>query len=256
MLSKLMKYDLKSMFKVFIPLWAALVVVSLINRFTIRMTEYDAPQVISMMLYVFLFSAVLIVAVVLIIMRFYNGLLKDEGYLMFTLPVKPWQLVTSKCLTASIVILLSLIIGAGSVLLVAVDAEVLWEIRHFFAEIAPYWTGDMTLAVVLGVLLMFASIVASVTHVYASLAIGHLANHHRIGWAVAAYIGINMIFTIIGTVFVNVTRDWNFHIEFNAAYPMVITNCVLAILLGVCLVQIAIFYVATERILSKKLNLE
>lgn len=256
MLNKLMKYDLKSMFKVFIPLWAALMVVSLVNRFTFRMTHYDAPQVISMMLYVFLFSAVLIVAVVLIIMRFYNGLLKDEGYLMFTLPVKPWQLVTSKCLSASIIVLLSLIIGGASIFLIAVDAEVLRDMRYAISEIAPYWSGDMTLAVVLGILLMFASIIVSVTHVYAALAIGHLANRHRIGWAVAAYIGINMLFTIIATVFANVFSVWDFHIEFTTENAMVMTNWGLAILLGLCVVQIAIFYVATERILSKKLNLE
>lgn len=90
MLGKLMKYDLKSMFKVFVPLWLALLAVSVVNRFTIQFDSNaiigGLPTVIFMILYVGLIIAVMVVAVALIIMRFYHGLLKDEGYLMFTLP--------------------------------------------------------------------------------------------------------------------------------------------------------------------------
>ena len=93
MLGKLMKYDLKSMFKVFVPLWLALLAVSGVNRFTIQFDSNaiigGLPTVIFMILYVGLIIAVMVVAVALIIMRFYHGLLKDEGYLMFTLPVRP-----------------------------------------------------------------------------------------------------------------------------------------------------------------------
>ena len=37
---------------------------------------------------------------VVTIQRFYKGLLGQEGYLMFTLPVKNWQLVFSKALVS------------------------------------------------------------------------------------------------------------------------------------------------------------
>ena len=84
MLGKLMKYDMKSMFKVFVPLWLALLAVSLVNRFTMRFDNNaiigTLPTVIFMILYVGLIIAVMVVAVALIIMRFYHGLLKDEGY--------------------------------------------------------------------------------------------------------------------------------------------------------------------------------
>ena len=175
MLSKLLKYDLKSMFKVFIPLWIALIVVSIVNRFTLHQTQYDTPQVLSMILYVSLFAAVMVVAVVLIIMRFYNGLLKDEGYLMFTLPVRPWQLVTSKALSAMIIIVLSLIFGAGSIFLVAMGSFTWADVRLFFQQLAQMLNTDIVLTMVLSVILMVSGITASVTHVYASLALGHLA---------------------------------------------------------------------------------
>ena len=75
------------------------------------------PVFIPAMLYVALCIAVVVLAIVFIIQRFYNGLLKDEGYLMFTLPVKTWQLIKAKGLTALIVTVISGVIGISSVLL-------------------------------------------------------------------------------------------------------------------------------------------
>lgn len=40
--------------------------------------------------------ALFVLTMIVIIQRFYKGLLCDEGYLMFTLPVKPWQLIATK----------------------------------------------------------------------------------------------------------------------------------------------------------------
>lgn len=255
MLSKLLKYDLKSMFKVFIPLWIALIVVSIVNRFTLHQTQYDTPQVLSMILYVSLFAAVMVVAVVLIIMRFYNGLLKDEGYLMFTLPVRPWQLVTSKALSAMIIIVLSLMFGAGSIFLVAMGSFTWADVRLFFQQLAQMLNTDIVLTMVLSVILMVSGITASVTHVYASLALGHLAPSHRIGWAVAAYIGINILFTAIGSLITKAMGHLDLDFNWVLTQYQEINLC-LGLLIGICVVQIVIFFVTTERILSKRLNLE
>lgn len=256
MLSKLMKYDLKSMFKIFIPMWLALLVVSLVNRFTLSQSQFDAPQTLSMILYVFLFAAVIIVAVVLIIMRFYNGLLKDEGYLMFTLPVKPWQLVSSKCLSALIIIVLSLLVGTLSIFLIAFDQYMLMDLSRFFKEVFSYMNGEWVLLIVLSIVLLITAIAASVTHVYASLALGHLAPSHRIGWAVGAYIGINIFFTTITMIFGNIMNATHFDFDFQLESNVAMANLILGALIVLCVIQIALFFVTTERILSKKLNLE
>lgn len=261
MLGKLMKYDLKSMFKVFVPLWLALLAVSVINRFTTNFSGRGGmistlPTVIFMILYVGLIIAVMVVAIALIIMRFYHGLLKDEGYLMFTLPVKPWQLVTSKCLTATIVSILSLIAGILSVLFIAADQELIPSIIKGFRDLLPHLTGDMILTCILVMLLVIASVIVSVTHIYASLAIGHLAHSHRIGWAVVAYIGINMLFSALGIMFGSVADHYHWQFEFNIQNGVAAVNLILLGLLILCMIQIVIFFVVTERILSKKLNLE
>ena len=100
MLAKLLKYDFKAMFKIFLPLWGVLLVVSGVNRLISGspLAEGGGMGIFTSLLgvmYVLLIMAVMVVTTVIIIARFYQGLLKDEGYLMFTIPVKPWQLLAS-----------------------------------------------------------------------------------------------------------------------------------------------------------------
>ena len=261
MLGKLLKYDFKSMFRVFVPLWLALLAVSVINHFTTRMTPNDnalggLPQVVFMILYVGMIIAVMVVSIALIIMRFYHGLLKDEGYLMFTLPVKPWQLVSSKCIAATVVAILSLAAAVLSVLLIAADASFVPDLFRDLRQVLPHITGEMVLALVLVVVLIIAAVMAEITHVYASLALGHLANRHRIAWAVLVYIVINAVLSALMVVFANLADRYHWRIDLPQGDQVAVLNCVLGILILVCVVQIAVFFVATERILSKRLNLE
>ena len=70
-------------------------------------------------MYISIFIALVAATVIIVILRFYKGLLGDEGYLMHTLPVKPWQLITSKGLVAAGVVLLSIIVAMVSLAILA-----------------------------------------------------------------------------------------------------------------------------------------
>ena len=119
MLGKLLKYDFRSMFRVFLPLWGALLAISFINRLTLNSNSMGIPGLVLFIAYIGIIFAVMAVTLVLVVQRFYNGLLKSEGYLMFTLPVKPWQLIASKGIAAMVVTVLSVFMAGLSVLIIA-----------------------------------------------------------------------------------------------------------------------------------------
>ena len=112
MTGKLMKYEFRSVFKQIGVIWAALPAVAILTSFTGWIYARSAlaqenDQLlgallarIPMFLYVGLFIALVVATLFVVVMRFYKGLLKEEGYLMHTLPVKEWQLITSKGVTA------------------------------------------------------------------------------------------------------------------------------------------------------------
>ena len=97
MLSKLVKYDIKSLIRVFIPVADG----PLMNVFS----EYIGPILLGILavLFVAVIVGMMIMTLILVIRRFWNGLLKEEGYLAFTLPVEVWQLIVSKVIVAAIV---------------------------------------------------------------------------------------------------------------------------------------------------------
>ncbi len=256
MLGKLLKYDFRSMFRVFLPLWGVLLVVSFINSLTLNSDHnMGIPGAVLVVAYIGIIIAVITVTLVLVVQRFYNGLLKSEGYLMFTLPVKPWQLIASKGIAAMVVTILSVLMGILSVLIVArqaVNLPSISELLRGFQGIG----GEHVLMLVLIFLLLVTSVLVEVTHIHAALALGHLANSHRIAWAVGAYVGIDMVLTAIAGICARLTDRFKIVLDWDYPNGILIVNIILSILVAINVIQIAVFFVTTERILSKRLNLE
>ena len=93
MLSRLMKYEMRSQSRLLLPLHALLLLASILGRFFITGKVYErVPTVVFIILItLYLFSLVGISTgtQLFISVRFYQSLFSDEGYLAFTLPVTP-----------------------------------------------------------------------------------------------------------------------------------------------------------------------
>ena len=102
MLGKLIKYDLKALAKILAPLWGVLLVMGLIFGISIRSNLDGIGNtmiVFSLVVIVAVIVAIFVMNVIIVIQRFWNGLLKEEGYLMFTLPVTTRSLILSKVIS-------------------------------------------------------------------------------------------------------------------------------------------------------------
>ena len=134
MLSKLLKYEFKATAKVFIFMYLSLLLFALINRFVNpfdilnKATSFNLAalfSLISIITYFIILVGVMIVTLVVLIQRFYKNLLGNEGYLMFTMPVKQWMHIVSKLVTAVVWTLLSMVIVICSILIFSGATEVL-----------------------------------------------------------------------------------------------------------------------------------
>ena len=264
MLAKLLKYDFKAMFKIFLPLWGVLLVVSGINRL-FSGAGLDAEQGLGLvnslmvLLYVLLIMAVMVVTTVIIIARFYQGLLKDEGYLMFTIPVKPWQLLASKLISAMVISIISGVVALASVAIIAYFPEmgqVLAELWKMGMKNVP----NFLPLVILLVVSLFVGIICSVSQVYASMALGH-----RVGFAVLAFIVLSVIWSTVGSVigmfgYPDLTstmisiNEIEVSVDVAGISNVLLTATVWGLILDVvrCVVHLGI----TNYILSRRLNLE
>ena len=93
MLGKLLKYEFKATGRLLTPLYAAILIASFVGGFGLdQLVMTELASVIFLMVYTGLFIALFVMTLILIIQRFNHNLLKEEGYLMFTLPVTPTTL--------------------------------------------------------------------------------------------------------------------------------------------------------------------
>ena len=285
MLKKLCKYEFRSIGRTLIPIYIAVIAISIITSFTMGINiEYNRNYnnildngvnlvyqlqgiftVVMSLAYFAVMVALFVLTFVIILQRFYKGLLCDEGYLMFTLPVKPWQLITSKGITAFVISILSGIVSCISIFIMMIGvAEDRWTLlaqmfsfknwSMFFIrlnEVIPLW-GLYALEIIVYIIV---GSLASLYQVYASMAIGHLAKKNRILMSVVAYIVISMILSFIGGIF-GVFSAFTMQnlIYINAGEAFLHALLIFSIIISI--IECVVFFVITERILSKKLNLE
>lgn len=257
MFGKLMKYELKSLLKGLLPLYGAILAVALINAvmasFGIGNSIDGLPQVTAIMLYFGLCVAVAVVTFLVIIQRFYKGLLGQEGYLMFTLPVPTWQLTLSKLLGAVITTILSGIVGMLSILLLG-SLEINWGMFfRDFADIFPHWTLDATLFVIELIVLMLVGVAAMILEIYVAMALGHLANKHRIAMSFVWFVVLQTVLSFLTGLSAMALSYWPF---FPAFYANLSAHGMMWMMILPCLIEAAVFYFGTTWILKNKLNLE
>lgn len=205
MLGKLLKYEFKATARILLPAYAVLLAISFIMRWTVGLRHpgegalFDITRAVIAMAYGCILGMVCIVTVLLLIQRFYKNLLGDEGYLMHTLPVKPWQNIMAKLLPAVFWSLLSLFLAGLSSFIIVMswhDWLGFWQGAADMVELSFQQLGGHTLLFGLEILLvMLISMAGCILPVYAALAAGHTANNHRILWSVAAYILITLVFS-------------------------------------------------------------
>ncbi len=271
MLGKLLKYDLRSMLKSFLLIWGGVLVISLINHFTLnnsgRLTGMLGAfsAILPMLLYVAIVIAMIVLTLLCIIQRFYNGLLKDEGYLMFTLPVRPWQLITSKGLSAVIITLISAFVGVASVLILMTWDSAGRALRTFFSIFdgkGELSTGHTILLAFEIFLLVLFSAAKGIYQIYAAIALGHLFRRHRVGMAFVMYIAISAVLSVLSSLIISALYAHsdavmrvlsNFLVSASLAK---LSHSAVWLLIAITVVQLVLFHVITERVLSKRLNLE
>lgn len=267
MFGKLMKYEMKSLTRGLLPLYGAILAVAVINRVLMGISLNSGmglPVIIAMMVYFGLCVAVGVVTIMAVVQRFYKGLLCDEGYLMHTLPVRPVELVLSKLTGATVMTILSGVVGVVSVLILM---SVGLNFVDFFAI---DWLGGFSdmfrnfpswpLAVLECLLVGLFCVTGQIAQLYAAMALGHLSNKHRVAMSFVWYLVISTALSALLGIFVTVANETG--LDYWLTQLTSAMNSSLCLHLGLIftvlayLVKTAIFCGVTNHVLTNKLNLE
>ncbi|MEF9990536.1 MAG: ABC transporter permease [Romboutsia sp.] len=263
MLGKLLKYELKANVRIFIPLYIAILSVSIINGFSLS-TELFQMQNIATFILVGLMVALAVITIVLIVQRFNKNLLGDEGYLMFTLPVSSRKLILSKFISSliwsvcSVIVamlsfmLITMIVGRGEIRI----SDYINIIKEFIQIISinSFWLLLLEIA-----FMMFCTYSIFVFTVYLALSMGQLPifNKFRNGASLVSFFVINVVISSIQNSIINIVigaKIDEYINQYNDVFGTI--SQVLPIGIIVLLITGIILFICTSYILDKKLNLE
>lgn len=261
MLGKLIKHELKATGRILLPLYIIMLLLSLVNRVLSDINIFNGPlntiRVFIMSAYVISILATLVITFVVIVLRFYKNLMSDEGYLMFTLPVKPTQLINSKLIVSLLWNIVSIVIVGASLLIIFATPtrmDTFWGFFDaMFISLKDSFGNNYTLLIVEFLLLMFISFIQQILLIYVSIAVGHLFNGHKVLGSFASYIAISTFMQIVITLILAI---WAFLAGSNLEELDAIPQLVFPFSIIFSLVFNALFYFATNYIFKKKLNLE
>lgn len=271
MLGKLIKYDLLADWKHYMVIYASTLLLSVMTYFLERdMTAVQnniflliADHIVSAML-VFTAFATVVMVFVLAVTRFYKNIVRDEGYLMHTLPVHTWQLIASKLITVYVWFAAALAVICVSTGILMGDPFWLFNIFDEYRE-AVNGLGERAADIVYEVNTFLGYFVGSValmpfffmSHIYFSLALGNLSNGHKLGIAVVMFFAINIAEQFIVTIIMAVCASELITMESVPDSTMLefMDNSMTASMIVAIVLSVGMI-IAAERIFAKKLNLE
>lgn len=261
MLGKLIKHEIKATGRILFPLYLILLLLSVVNRVLTSIEVFSGPlnTIIVFMLSVYGLSvfASFVVTFIVMILRFYKNLMSDEGYLMFTIPVKPNQLINSKIIVSFMLNILSIIVVAASLFILLGTSKNIEMIKQIwdYIYINLKLSFEDKYAVLLAelIFMIILSLIQQILLIYVSIAVGHLFTGHKVLGSFAAYIAINTVGQILVTIIISILAVIN-GTSFEAldSIPQLLFPFSIVVSIIFCI----LFYLGTNYIFNRKLNLE
>ena len=276
MLGKLLKQEFRATGRIMLPVFGALVILSVLGNFSMRMLDSGMSNngflgflaVFFIGVFIFGMFAAVIMTLVLMISRFYRNLLKDEGYLMHTLPVSVHGLVWSKLIVSLVwfvvtgivifvIIFLTALIQSGTNLAELFLEFPSWaEVKEMLAVYGIHGH-DITLFFAEFIALILIGMLASCLHFYAAMAIGHMFSKDKVLLSIVFFVAISFVLSLMTTLLgFRLTDLAALTVESGSSEMLLVyMRRLLVFSIGVELVQGALLYFATTLSLRRGLNL-
>ncbi len=270
MLGKLLKHELRATSATMLPIFGVMLLVSaMVNVGARLMDGRDLPNVVGVVfaliivLFVVGLMSIGIVTVFMMVRRFRDNLLRDEGYIMHTLPVSVHAQVWSKVIVSAMWYALAGITMVLSIFIVSLDVNTVKAVGDFIDAalegiIKEKHVAEI-LAEIMGILILL-SLVMSLSF-DAALSIGHSFAKRKMALSVLIFIGL-LILSNIFTVAVADLGLVRMEPDYGGAYSQVGRSFVwewrriCAYWAGILAVEGAVCYAITVFFLKRKLNLE
>ena len=259
MLKKVLKYDFKFLFKTTIPLFIVTPILALFCRVAIKLGDklslLSIPIKFIMVLSILFMIFLPFVTFIIGIAKFYNSMIKDEGYLTHTLPVKKSTIIFSKIFTSTLFLVIALLISIASIFIAFnIGNDVLKYVKEILKTV---YHKDKLLLIIAPISVVLGYI-SEVLIVYAAIALGQKHTKKKLFsvlYGLGLY-GLNQFVMSIALYFPAIfVPDYVSRMENPSSYIGYLNYMFIVISL-VYIILIALYFTITNHFMSKKLNLD
>ena len=205
MFLKLVKHELHEAGRMLLPIFGGLLLFAAVTRgiiWIMEQSDNDLLRIMGIMFVALFFIACIasvVVAAVLMIIRFGKTVHGDEGYLTHTLPVGVHSILLSRIL----VTLLALVVSIG-VAYLGIRFS-LWNVQaasDFFKSFSTMFQlmGMDSRSLWMTAASYGSQLLATVLLIFAAISIGHSFNRGKVGFSILFYFAIESTFSLISAV--------------------------------------------------------
>jgi len=206
MLGKLIKYDLKWVYKGIVIFYILSVFFSVIGRIFIEIEGSALFNILGKISFGFAISMmvnIIINCIMRLWARFVRNIYKDESYLTHTLPVAKKTIYASKIITSLISIITSVLVTIGCLYICYYSKENLDVLKKLLELAATTYDTTVVKLVLLISFVILIEIIYMVFVGYVGIILGHKRNNHKMLMSIIYAFAIYMIMqtlTLIGLV--------------------------------------------------------
>lgn len=263
MLKKLLKYDLKNVFKVLVVFYALSLFFALLTRIFLSVDNSFVINIIGKVCSgttIAMIFNILINNLMRLWVRFKQNFYGDESYLTHTLPVSKKNLYISKILASVITLFTSFIVIGASLFIAYYSKENINIVKNLLLPLATVYESTVIKLIIAFILVFFLEIMNMLESGYAGLVLGHKKNTNKIAYSIFFGFGVYMLTQIFTILLVFSAALFNKDLM-NLFYTVEILNvdvikyCIyLAIV--IYSLNIIILYIINLKLFSKGVNVD
>ena len=286
MLRKLIKHEFRATGRIMLPLFAAIIVLSVMAGFSTRILDnpdsiplFNAIGIFILCAYFAALSSVGIVALVIMLQRFEKNLLGDEGYLMFTLPVSVDKHIFSKLIVSVVWFACVALISLSMLLMIfSADTQAIGSIMRGFEGLGEVLgrgfarlgggstaagiahTVGYVLELIIGAVVFTAEICLRFS---SALAIGYSFKNHKKLLSVITFFAMIILLNTVGGAIMSLAERFVLDPYWSTFRDWAVTSAGMSLSVHIAFIGMIlyglllclIFYLPTKYFLKNRLNL-
>ena len=247
MLAKLMKHEILSSYRKFLPIYAGVILMTLITSFSFNVQSISASLTFTSLLFT-LVGITMLFTLYTIIINLGQRVFGKPGYLLFTIPATSIEIMVSKVLINMMWFMVSILVSIFAASLFVLSAfqqnifDILGELFGLMSRY-PYETYTIITAGItyaLYVIGMLFFLFALLNMIY--------KGEKKILIGILLYFAVNQVASLISSIFLGAYMSFSTAIfeNFNSIW----------VFIGIYLALAAAFYIMTYFIIDRKLELQ